>query len=93
MVEIVKTAEFDRWLKDLKDTRARAKVIIRIQRLGLGNAGDVAPVGNGISEMRIHYGPGYRVYYKQQGATVTLLFGGDKATQEADIQKAKALSE
>jgi putative addiction module killer protein len=93
MVEVAKTVEFDRWLKDLKDTRARAKVIIRIQRLELGNAGDVAPVGDGISEMRIHYGPGYRVYFKQQGATVLLLFGGHKGTQEADIQKAKALSE
>jgi putative addiction module killer protein len=93
MAEIKKTAEFDKWLDGLRDTRARAKVLVRIQRLGLGNPGDVAPVGDGISEMRINYGPGYRAYYKQQGDTATFLFGGDKDSQKADIAKAKTIAE
>lgn len=92
MAEIVRTAEFDKWLKALRDTKARAKVLIRIDRLALGNPGDVEAVGDGVSEMRIHYGPGYRVYFKQQGDMTTLLFGGDKDSQTADIGKAKALA-
>lgn len=92
MAEIVRTAEFDKWLKALRDTKARAKVLIRIDRLALGNPGDVEAVGDGVSEMRIHYGPGYRVYFKQQGDVTTLLFGGDKDTQTSDIGKAKALA-
>lgn len=92
MAEIVRTAEFDKWLKALRDTKARAKVLIRIDRLALGNPGDVEAVGDGISEMRIHYGPGYRVYFKRQGDVTTLLFGGDKDSQTADIAKAKALA-
>lgn len=92
MAEVVRTAEFDKWLKSLRDTKARAKVLIRIDRLALGNPGDVEAVGDGVSEMRIHYGPGYRVYFKQQGDVTTLLFGGDKDTQTSDIGKAKALA-
>ncbi|HWL46897.1 MAG TPA: type II toxin-antitoxin system RelE/ParE family toxin, partial [Sphingomonadaceae bacterium] len=67
MIDVRKTDDFDNWLRSLKDRRARAKILIRIDRLAAGNAGDVAPVGAGVSELRIHYGPGYRVYYKQVG--------------------------
>jgi putative addiction module killer protein len=93
MAEIKKTAEFDKWLDGLRDTKARAKVLVRMQRLAGGNAGDVAPVGDGISEMRIHYGPGYRAYYKQKADTATFLFGGVKDSQEADIAKAKTIAD
>ena len=92
MAEVVRTAEFDKWLKALRDTKARAKVLIRIDRLALGNPGDAEAVGDGISEMRIHYGPGYRVYFKQQGDVTILLFGGDKDSQASDIGKSKALA-
>jgi putative addiction module killer protein len=93
MPEIRKTAEFDKWLDDLRDTKARAKVLVRIQRLAGGNPGDVGPVGDGISEMRIHYGPGYRAYYKLHGEIATFLFGGDKDSQRADIAKAKTIAQ
>jgi putative addiction module killer protein len=92
MVEVRRTAEFDKWLRGLRDTKARARVLVRIDRLGLGNPGDVKPVGEGVSEMRIDYGPGYRLYYRQKGAVATLLAGGDKDSQDADIAKAKALA-
>jgi len=93
MAEIKKTAEFDKWLDALRDTRAKAKVLVRIQRLAGGNPGDVGPVGGGISEMRIDYGPGYRAYYVQKGDTATFLFGGDKDSQKADIAKAKTIAD
>ena len=81
--------EFDRWLKELRDTKARAKVLVRIERLGLGNPGDVMPVGEGVSEMRIQYGPGYRVYFVRRGhQLIGILAGGTKRTQEADTRKA-----
>lgn len=90
---IKRTDEFSAWLRDLRDMRARAKVLARIDRLSLGNPGDVAPVGDGISEMRIHYGPGYRVYYIQRGEEiVVLLCGGDKSSQNSDIRAAKKLA-
>jgi putative addiction module killer protein len=93
MPVVKRTDEFSDWLKDLRDMRARAKILARIDRLSLGNPGDVAPVGDGISEMRIHYGPGYRVYFIQQGGDyVVLLCGGDKDSQPADIEAAKALA-
>ena len=92
MAEIKKTAEFDKWLDGLRDTRAKAKVLVRIQRLAGGNPGDVGPVGDGISEMRIDYGPGYRAYYKQNGDTAIFLFGGDKDLQNADIPTAKTIA-
>ena len=85
-VQVKRLDEFSDWLKALRDLRARAKITQRIDRLELGNPGDVAPVGEGVSEMRINYGPGYRVYIKQRGAEfVVLLCGGDKSTQAADI--------
>lgn len=94
MIQIKSTTIFKKWLDDLKDLRARAKIQTRIKRLQLGNFGDVKPVGEGISELRITEGKGYRVYLKNQnGVIVILLCAGDKSTQENDIKKAKALAE
>lgn len=80
------------WLESLRDSRAKAKIIIQVDRMELGNFGDSEPVGNGISELRTHYGPGYRVYYVQDGKNIYLLLcGGDKSSQKRDIKRAKAL--
>jgi putative addiction module killer protein len=93
MVEIRKTEIFVKWLDGLNDIRARARVLARIERLAAGNPGDMAPVGEGVSELRIDYGPGYRVYYKQFGEfLVILLAGGDKRTQAKDIKTALRLA-
>jgi putative addiction module killer protein len=93
MPTVRRTVEFSGWLKNLRDIRARAKVVFRIDRLALGNPGDVRPVGEGVSELRIDYGPGYRVYYVQRGEEyVVLLCGGDKGSQDADIKSAKQLA-
>jgi putative addiction module killer protein len=93
MLAIKRTIEFSTWLSALRDIRAKAKILARIDRLALGNPGDVAPVGNGVSEMRIHYGPGYRVYFMQLGKNVVvLLCGGDKNSQDSDISAAKKLA-
>ncbi len=93
MYEIVKSATFDHWLNGLRDARARVRIQARIDRLALGNAGDVKPVGDGLSELRIDYGPGYRVYYMQRGdVLIVLLCGGDKGTQTADIKRAKMIA-
>jgi putative addiction module killer protein len=92
-MEIRKTEVFAKWLDGLRDVRARARVLVRIERLAAGNPGDVAPVGKGISELRIDYGPGYRVYYQQQGRElVILLAGGDKRAQSKDIVTALHLA-
>jgi putative addiction module killer protein len=91
--EVRKTDEFDDWLSALADQRAVAKIVSRIERLGLGNPGDVKPVGEGVSEMRLAYGPGYRIYYKQVGKTIVLILcGGDKSTQDDDIKRAKEIA-
>jgi putative addiction module killer protein len=93
MLEVRKTEVFDEWLSRLADQRAKAKIASRIERLGLGNPGDVKPVGDGISEMRVPYGPGYRVYFKQTDkAVILLLCGGDKSTQAKDIRRAKEIA-
>jgi putative addiction module killer protein len=93
MIEIRKTGVFAKWLDGLEDVRARARVLVRIERLATGNPGDVAPVGEGVSELKINYGPGYRVYYKQFGETlVILLAGGDKHTQGRDVKTALRLA-
>ena len=93
MVEVRQTERFARWLEDLRDLRARARVQARIERLIGGNPGDIKPVGSGVSELRINYGPGYRVYFKQKGSTlIILLAGGDKASQPRDIDEALSLS-
>jgi putative addiction module killer protein len=91
--EVQKTDEFDRWLATLRDQRAVAKIASRIERLAMGNAGDVKAVGAGVSELRVDYGPGYRVYYKQIGNRIVLILcGGDKSTQDRDISHAKAIA-
>lgn len=93
MVEIRKTQTFANWLADLRDRQARARIVVRIERMQAGNFGDHKPVGEGVSEMRIDYGPGYRVYFTVRGKTlVILLCGGDKGTQRMDIAKAKQLA-
>jgi putative addiction module killer protein len=92
-MEIRQTEVFSRWFDSLRDQQAKARITIRIRRLALGNPGDVKPVGNGVSELRITYGPGYRVYYVQRGQVlVVLLCGGDKSAQVTDIGKAKELA-
>ena len=92
-VEIQKTEVFTRWLDGLRDIQARARVQVRIERLATGNAGDVKPVGEGVSELRINYGPGYRVYFIRQGRNVIILLaGGDKRTQASDIKTALHLA-
>jgi putative addiction module killer protein len=87
-----KLPDFDAWLRKLKDSRGKTKILSRIERLERGNPGDVGPVGDGISEMRIDFGPGYRVYYKQSGDDIVVLCAGDKDTQSRDIEKAKNLA-
>ena len=89
MFEIIKSDTFDRWIMGLKDRQARLRVLSRVDRLSEGNPGDVKPVGGGISELRIDFGPGYRVYFMKRGPLViVLLAGGDKRTQQADIKRA-----
>jgi putative addiction module killer protein len=93
VIEVRKTNEFALWLDGLRDIHARARVQSRIERLAAGNPGDVKPVGEGVSELRIDYGPGYRVYFVQKGSvSIILLAGGDKSTQARDIKTALRLS-
>lgn len=93
MVRVLRSTTFDRWLRKLKDRRAAARVMIRIDRLAAGNAGDSKPVGDGVSELRIDYGPGYRVYYAHDGPEiVVLLCGGNKSRQQQDITDAKRIA-
>jgi len=93
VIEVRQTEVFSDWLRRLRDENARARILIRIRRLSLGNFGDVKPVGSGVSELRVDYGPGYRVYLQRRGELlVVLLAGRTKKTQEADIAKAKELA-
>jgi putative addiction module killer protein len=93
MVEVRQTAEFAEWLARLRDLRARARIAARIERLGFGLTGDAKSVGSGVSELRIDYGPGYRVYFARRGnELVILLCGGDKGSQDRDIAKAKEMA-
>ncbi len=92
-IEIRETDVFTGWLEELRDNNARVRIVERLVRFAAGNPGDVRPVGEGVSELRINYGPGYRVYYVRRGKVyVLLLCGGDKATQERDIRRAKVLA-
>lgn len=92
-MEVRKTEVYVKWLDGLRDIRARARVLARVERLAAGNPGDAEPVGEGVFELRIDYGPGYRVYYKQQGRElVILLAGGDKSSQSKDIKSALRLA-
>ena len=93
MIEVRQTPVFTRWLADLPDRAAHQRIIARLRRIELGNPGDVAPVGEGVSEIRIDYGPGYRLYFVQRGRTmIFMLCGGDKKTQRRDIAKAKSMA-
>ena len=93
MVEIRKTENFAKWIDELHDIRARARILVRIERLAAGNPGDAKAVGEGVSELRIDCGPGYRVYYKKHGQKVVILLaGGDKRTQAKDIKTALRLA-
>ena len=93
MIELKQSEVFRKWRMKLKNDRARALIASRLDRLAFGNAGDVRPVGQGVSELRIDYGPGYRVYFQQRGQTIiVLLCGGDKRTQDRDIKLAKRLA-
>jgi putative addiction module killer protein len=92
VIEVRQTDKYSEWFDALQDRQARARIDVRIRRLSLGNPGDVKPVGEGVSELRIDYGPGYRVYFTQRGSElVILLAGGDKRTQDRDIEAAKEL--
>ena len=93
MIEFKQTETFRRWRIRLKDERTRVLIASRLDRLAFGNAGDARPVGHGISELRIDYGPGYRIYFQRRGDTIIILLcGGDKSTQAKDIKTAKRLS-
>ncbi len=93
MIEIRRTDAFAEWLDGLRDIQARARVQARVERLAIGNPGDIEPVGEGVSELRINHGPGYRVYFKQRGRElIILLAGGDKSTQAKDIKAALRLA-
>jgi putative addiction module killer protein len=93
MLEIRETSAYALWFTSLRDRTAKARIDIRIRRLSLGNLGDTRPVGEGVTELRIHYGPGYRIYLKKQDdALVILLAGGDKSSQDKDIRLAKDLA-
>lgn len=93
MIEVRKTAQFTKWFDSLKDRKGRARIQARIDRVEMGHFGDAEPVGEGVSELRIFYGPGYRVYFVQSNAVVVILLsGGDKDSQQADIAKAKEIA-
>jgi putative addiction module killer protein len=94
MIEIRSTEQYSKWYQRLRDREAQSRILIRLRRLSLGNFGDVGPVGEGVSELRIHYGPGYRVYFVRRGERILILLGGgDKSTQSRDIAEAKALAQ
>ena len=93
MYQFLRSDVFERWLKGLKDTRAKARILARIRSAEHGNFGDCRPIGDGVSEMRIHYGPGYRLYYTRRGEVIYLLLvGGDKGSQKRDIKAALAMA-
>jgi putative addiction module killer protein len=90
--KFIRSPDFDAWLRDLLDRKAKARVLARLNRAGSGNLGDCAAVGGGISEMRVHCGAGYRVYFVRNNMAIYLLTGGDKSTQRRDIERAKELA-
>ena len=93
MLQIRKTLVYAEWIDNLRDLQGRARILVRVERLAAGNPGDVMPVGSGVSELRIHFGPGYRVYFTQRDQDlVILLAGGDKSSQATDIQTALQLA-
>ena len=93
MLEVRQTSVYSEWFADLRDRTAKVRIDIRIRRLSLGNPGDIKPVGEGVSELRVDHGPGYRVYFIQKANVyIVLLAGGDKSSQEKDIRDAKTLA-
>ena len=92
MFEIVESATFKRWIRGLRDRSAVARINARLRNVSLGNAGDTRQVGDGLFEMRVHHGPGYRLYYLREGSTLVLLCGGDKGSQQRDIERAGRLA-
>ncbi len=93
VIEVRQTHAYEQWFESLRDRQAKARIDIRVRRLSLGNPGDARPVGEGVSELRIDYGPGYRVYFVQRAEVlIVLLAGGDKRTQDQDIRLAKQLA-
>ena len=93
MLQIRKTDVYAEWIDNLRDQQARARILVRVERLAAGNPGDVKPVGGGVSELRIHFGPGYRVYFTKKGLNILILLaGGDKSSQPTDIQTALQLA-
>jgi putative addiction module killer protein len=93
VLQIRKTDVYAEWIDNLRDQQARARILVRVERLAAGNPGDVKPVGSGVSELRIHFGPGYRVYFTQRGQDIVILLaGGDKNSQSNDIQTALHLA-
>ena len=93
MIEIVESATFKRWVRGLRDRSAVARINARLRNVTLGTTGDAKQVGGGLFEMRVHYGPGYRLYYLREGMTLVLLCGGDKGSQQRDIERAGRLAE
>ena len=92
MIEITESATFKRWIRSLNDRSAIARINARLRNLSLGNAGDASPVGGGLFELRVHHGPGYRLYCLREGARVVVLCGGDKGSQQRDIERARRLA-
>ena len=93
MLQIRKTDVYAKWIDNLRDLQGRARILVRVERLAAGNPGDVKPVGSGVAELRIHFGPGYRVYFTQRGSDIVILLaGGDKSSQSTDIQTALQLA-
>ena len=93
MIEVRQTAQFSRWFSQLRDVQAKARIDVRIRRVSLGNLGDVKPVGEGVGELRVDYGSGYRIYFTQRGTElVILLCGGDKKSQKRDIADARKIA-
>ena len=91
-IEVIESATFKRWIRDLRDRSAVARINARLRNVSLGNFGDVRSVGGGIHETRVHHGAGYRLYFLREGATVVVLCGGDKASQQRDIERARRLA-
>ena len=93
MLQLRKTHVYAEWIDNLRDLQGRTRILVRVERLAAGNPGDVKPVGGGVSELRIHFGPGYRVYFTQRGQDIVILLaGGDKSSQPTDIQTALQLA-
>ena len=92
MIEVIESATFKRWIRGLRDRNAVARINARLRNVSLGNVGDAKPVGGGIFEMRVHHGPGYRLYFLREGTRVVVLCGGDKGSQQRDVERAGRLA-